>query len=177
PPAGGVGGGGGGQHTLLFTGTEFRVAYEFPKLFEGVGTENPKLIRENLDQMPFIPVEDIRSGLAAQSVLLVSKRDGYRPFGEEAAKAYTDLGGYSLLFELKNDYKTAVLKSWVNWTRSADYPNNVKGVNYKNLPMKFSPYRIRTLPDTHRFCIKKCWSSILNSHLCSARRWLSSCPQ
>ncbi|MCX7979355.1 MAG: hypothetical protein N2578_10175, partial [Bdellovibrionaceae bacterium] len=134
----------GAEYTLIWTGSEFRVAYEFPTLFEGVGTENPTLNQENLEQVPFIPIEDIQSGLAAQSVLLAMQQDGYQPFGEEAAKAYADLGGYSLLFELKNGYKTADLKSWVNWTRSADYPNNGKGINYENLSMKFSPYWMRT---------------------------------
>ncbi|MEM2119356.1 MAG: hypothetical protein QW840_04460 [Candidatus Bathyarchaeia archaeon] len=110
---------------------EFRLAYTFPTLFEGVGTETPRLLQENLDAIPFIPIEDIQNGLAAQSVLLAMQEDGYQPFSEN-----TRLGENRLRFELRNNgLKTADLTSLGNLDRS---------VNVNNHQTKVTPFFFKT---------------------------------
>ncbi len=125
------------EYTLIWNGEEFRVAYQFPTLFEGVGTKNPTMIEENLNTLPLIPIEDIQNGLAVQSVLLAMKEDGYQPFTEEVVKWFKELGGSSLLFVQNPDGSKIV------WLKPKANDKGLKN-NYFNSAEMFMPYWFRT---------------------------------
>ncbi len=88
---------------------EFRLAYDLLPIVDPstIGSETPKIIQENLAALPEIPIQDIQNGLAARSVLLAMKRDGYKPFSDGVIERYKNTPpgskGSSLYFEQKPD--------------------------------------------------------------------------
>ncbi|MCS6993893.1 MAG: hypothetical protein NZP74_08695 [Anaerolineales bacterium] len=130
------------EYTLIWNGKEFRVAYEFPKLFEGIDTENPTFHYEKLQDVPFIPIEDIQNGIAAQSVLTKIQQDGYQPFYDDTVYYWKKNGGFALQFIMtpKNE-KFVILKARANDrdTTKGDAP-----FSRKNTAIQITPYWLKT---------------------------------
>ncbi len=136
----------GQELTLLWNPdtAEFRVVPNFQELYTGVNTDNPQLNEEALDNLPTLTIEDVQSGDATRFILsyILERMDKGESLADilhmdpdAVRQNWQNLGGNSLLFELRQDGRVALLKAKGNDQSAQEF-------RYDNATMKVLPFAV-----------------------------------
>ncbi len=136
----------GQELTLLWNPdtAEFRLVPNFQELYTGVNTDNPRLNEEALANLPTLTIEDVQSGDATRFILsyILERMDKGESLADilhmdpdAVRQNWQNLGGNSLLFELRQDGRVALLKAKGNDQSAQEF-------RYDNATMKALPFAV-----------------------------------